>query len=178
MMQEKLWCSLHKKERSDFLFLRLRGYSKRLHWGRFTLDSSEGIEERAALFRFNCSTPRGALFAEGTQRGSNACPLHLLCKCGVPAYRSRLACRMSFRLRTRPVLAKGSSSILASRRKEVFWYSSLDSRIFSRNFCTITNHVKPKLQVQFDICCRTGLIQSSLTEAKRNRTFASFQRTD
>ena len=85
---------------------------------------------------------------------------------------------INFGCRTRIMLAEGSSSILASRRKEVFWYSSLDSRIFSRNFCTITNLVKPKLQVQFDICCRTGLIQSSLTEAKRNRTFALCQRTN
>ena len=45
--------------------------------------------ERLPSFRFHYSTARGELFAEGTQRGSDACPLHLLCKCGVPAYRSR-----------------------------------------------------------------------------------------
>ena len=78
--------------------------------------------ERLASFRFHYSTPRGELFAEvnaneqARSRGSGACPLHLLCKCGVPACRSRLACRMSFRLRTRELLAKGSSSILASSR--------------------------------------------------------------
>ena len=31
----------------------------------------------------------GCSYAEGTQRCSNACPLHLLCKCGVPACRFR-----------------------------------------------------------------------------------------
>ena len=57
-------------------------------------------------------------------------------------------------------------------------FTSLDSGIFSQNFNTVTNFVKLKLQVQFDICCRTGLIQRSLTEAKRNWTFAPFQRTN
>ena len=38
--------------------------------------------------------------------------------------------------------------------------------------------MKLKLPVQFDICCRTGLIQRSLTEAKRNWTFALRQRTN
>ena len=28
---------------------------------------------------------RGRSYAEGAQRDSDACPLHLLCKCGVPA---------------------------------------------------------------------------------------------
>ena len=35
--------------------------------------------------RSKAATTRGAPFSGGTQRGSNACPLHLLCKCGVPA---------------------------------------------------------------------------------------------
>ena len=38
--------------------------------------------------------------------------------------------------------------------------------------------MKPKLEVQFDICCRTGLILSSLTEAKRNHKFSLRQRTN
>ena len=108
---------------------------------------------------------------------SNACPLHLLCKCGVPASRSRLACMMNFRLRTMIILAKGSSySRLTADLHQGF--TSLDSDILNVNFCTITNSIQLKLQVQFDICCRTGLIQRSLTEAKRNWMFASFQRTN
>ena len=74
---------------------------------------------------------------------------------------------MNFGCRTRIILAKGSSSILANRRILYQNYSVVDSGIHNRDFCTITNLVKPKLQVQFDICCRTGLIQRSLTEAKR-----------
>ena len=85
---------------------------------------------------------------------------------------------MNFGCRTRIILAKGSSSILANRRILYQNYSVVDSGIHNRDFCTITNLVKPKLQVQFDICCRTGLIQRSLTEAKRNWTFASLQRTN
>ena len=55
------------------------------------------------------------------------------------------------------------------------WFSVACSRIFSLNFYTVTNFVRLKLTVQFDICCRTGLILRSLTEAKRNWMFASFQ---
>ena len=57
-------------------------------------------------------------------------------------------------------------------------FTSLDSGIFSQNFNTVTNFVKLKLQVQFDICCRTGLILRSLTETKRNWTFALRGRTN
>ena len=45
------------------------------------------IEEKTPSFRFDYSTARGEPFAGSTQRGSDACPLHLLCKCGVPACR-------------------------------------------------------------------------------------------
>ena len=95
-------------------------------------------KKRLPSFRFHYSTARGELFAEvnaneqARSRGSDACPLHLLCKCGVPAYRSRLACRMSFRLRTRQVLAKGSSSILASRRILYLIYTLVCSRKWAK----------------------------------------------
>ena len=119
----------------------------------------------------NLTAVRGRSYAEGTQRCSNAAPLR------VPAYRSRLACRINCCLRPRELLAKGFSSI---RLTAVLYqnYTSLDSGNFSRNFSTVTNLIRLKLSVQFDICCRTGLILSSLTEAKRNWTFAPRQRTD
>ena len=94
---------------------------------------------------------------------------------GLPVTCSRA---INFGCRTRELLAKGSSSILASRRILYQGFTSLDSGIHSLNFCTITNLVKLKLKVQFDICCRTGLILRSLTETKRNWTFAAFQRTN
>ena len=53
------------------------------------------IEEKTYVFSISLfHFAWGALFrtsvaVQGTQRGSGACPLHLLCKCGVPAYRFR-----------------------------------------------------------------------------------------
>ena len=47
-----------------------------IKWRKLNL--SERLEvERLPSFRFNYSTPRGALLSEGTQRGSNATPLRV-----------------------------------------------------------------------------------------------------
>ena len=42
-----------------------------------------GIEEKTSSFRFNYSTPRGAPFSGGTQRGSDATPLRVPARGGV-----------------------------------------------------------------------------------------------
>ena len=60
-------------------------------------------EERAALFRFHCSTPRGAPFSGGTQRGSNATPLR------VPASRWSMAYMIYFSLRTLEPISRAVS---------------------------------------------------------------------
>ena len=89
----------------------------------FTYDSSENGEERLPSFRLIVSTAvESRSYAEvrtneqARSDASNACPLHLLCKCGVPArggvwlkpfstgvahfYRTvarvRIKCRMSY----------------------------------------------------------------------------------
>ena len=45
------------------------------------------IEEKTGVFSISLylTAVRGRSYAEGAQRDSNASPLHLLCKCGVPA---------------------------------------------------------------------------------------------
>ena len=130
------------------------------------------IEEKTGVFSISLvHFAWGALFRGNTERLRRRPSVST----GLPV---SCSLAINFGCRTRIILAKGSSSILANRRILYQNYSVVDSGIHNRDFCTITNLVKPKLQVQFDICCRTGLIQRSLTEAKRNRTFASFQRTN
>ena len=52
----------------------------------FSLRVRERGEERLRLSDFIISPAgEGRSYAEGAQRDSGACPLHLLCKCGVPA---------------------------------------------------------------------------------------------
>ena len=120
---------------------------------------------------------RGRSYAEGTQRGSDACPLHLLCKCGVPACRFRAVEQLTLAVAPGKFWRKGLLRLWLTA--DIYrGFTSLDSGIFSQNFNTVTNFVKLKLQVQFDICCRTGLILRSLTEAKRNWTFAPRGRTN
>ena len=79
MMQEKLWCRLHKKERSDFLFLRLRVYSKRLPLRKIHLSLKwEESRKDFALSDFILNS-----YAEGAQRCSNAAPLWVPARGGV-----------------------------------------------------------------------------------------------
>ena len=158
-----------KKERSNFLFLRLRVYSKRLPLGKIHLNPKWRECRKTPSFRLNIPLLVGSSF----RRERREVQTPPLCE---------------FRL-AGGVWLVGLTSVFAPGkfwRKGLlrFWltadlyrgFTSLDSGIFSQNFNTVTNFVKLKLQVQFDICCRTGLILRSLTEAKRNWMFAPRQR--
>ena len=150
---------IRKKARSKFLYLRRRAPSKRLPWGKFHLRFKwEDRRKDLCLFDLIIPLRRTSVACSGRILSGGTLTSKLVLEVQTPApctyyvsaeFRLPVTCSRSinFGCRTRELLAKGSSSILASRRILYQGFTSLDSGIHSLNFCTITNLVKLKLEV-------------------------------